>query len=309
MKKRKECPCKYCLDSKALPKPVGIKWFFGRCVFGLVLCGFAWCFGKAVFLTFFNSDIIKMLTQWLVVSSYLLCVVFVLYVVGTIFFRNIWGKTVYRFLDKDGFLHTHRENPYDGCWNLIETSEFDMVLQSVFRVRVGGIFRSNKVLFWGENFWTLEGWDGEHLVMKDVKEHNRGYVNFPIHELLEISNKFVWVMDVFDKLEEANACCDHLGLGVVGLIEEIKASKDTMGKSKHGQRAREALENVLNSNDEIRVLRASRWYEKHEQEKKAREAVKPEDPAIGVAGQNKKKQQVSTGATPKAATGTNPPTG
>ena len=128
-------------------------------------------------------------------------------------------------------------------------------------------------------------------------------------ELLEISNKFVWVMDVFDKLEEANACCDHLGLGVVGLIEEIKASKDTMGKSKHGQRAREALENVLNSNDEIRVLRASRWYEKHEQEKKAREAVKPEDPAIGVAGQNKKKQQVSTGATPKAATGTNPPTG
>lgn len=184
------------------------------------------------------------------------------------------GQTWYLFLDQEGKLHVHRENPVHlwvpTAFSKYKTWEDFLFHHRIFQVRVGGIFRRCKVIAHGGTPWKLSvGLFDRHIVvsdptgssiaLRDVSYHDQRKNIFDMERskraLLFVAqhtrvNDAIWFLE---DQKVPDAAFNTLGKKCVELIRLMEASRQTMGRSKHAQLLRERLEAIFQEMPEDRV--------------------------------------------------------
>lgn len=95
---------------------------------------------------------------------------------GPVHFWHLWrvlvGRVVYAFLDHHRNLHLHRTDPRLGPYAPYVAPGRDwssyLETHAVFRLRIGGLFRRNRIYGKGSNDWRItKCWDGHDLTIRD----------------------------------------------------------------------------------------------------------------------------------------------
>jgi hypothetical protein len=176
---------------------------------------------------------------------------------------NVAGKTIYIFIDEEGNRHIHSRIPdFEFCHT-----------HSVFKIRVGGYFRKNKVVGRGSDEWTIShAWGFYDKDENDwkitIRDHAGAEITQTPWELLSIVGRFRDVKFMFAAYREAEDIRDHLGKGVVRIRAKMFEDRQRLGRSKAAMELRKDLDNLL-SHEIILLPRGlySRWAEAVQEKK------------------------------------------
>lgn len=253
--KKEEQGCEQCAEAKRLRGPGSKKWVAACLLVGLAAT--VACVGVLIIPPALH-----------VVGLMFFAVALVAFV--AVLGRNGLGATVYVCKTRDGVMHRHLDQPrrVGGVGEYAEqyvtnrplflnvmnpergtaaTAKRLLVDGLILQLRVGGWFRRNVILDKGGlpmfSWRILHGWDGFRLHICDRK--GRGLSNLSAHRVLDIVTRFVSVEGMEMELRRAEATRDHLIERSFALIDEMNGPIGGARKSKHGQRARGALEETL----------------------------------------------------------------
>jgi len=177
------------------------------------------------------------------------------------FRRNVIGLERFLFLGEAG----------DLCWSDSLYNWNGSPTKLRLKIRIGGYFRECEII--GDEIaknWSVETWDGETLTIRDhygvtlsasyrvrgsdwvdlmkfMTRHETVYASVKAVEELQDDKKFYEdrVITLRDQLAQVTRERDALGTVMSTLLNQIKADRQTMGRSKHAQAIREALEAVI----------------------------------------------------------------
>lgn len=153
--------------------------------------------------------------------------------------RNVIGHYLYIYVS-EGELHRHLlRRPQ--LMDIRLATGFD----AFFRVRIGGWFKRCEIFASSESdaqHWTLESWTGDDLSIRDQEEN---VLRFGARALLQIVRRFGSAKELYVTLLKAEDDRDELGVGAAGLVDEIAATRTTLGRSRHAQWLREQLQALL----------------------------------------------------------------
>lgn len=201
------------------------------------------------------------------------------------FWRQVIGRTVYLFLDKEGDSHIHRHDPYArGTTPGLKGNRLRYPEGAVLQVRIGGWFRKNKVISLGTGrFWKIShAWNGlDDLRVRDGSGSELRIEWLP--DLLKTINRFADVRQIFNALELAEGVRDHLGKGIVSEIAEIEADRARLGRSEHAKKLRVHLGEWLSGVPRIDVQNAEKLIRRWREEVAADRAVATATAATSVA--------------------------
>lgn len=254
--------CNLCVDEGKIEKPLTLRWLGVRLFWG----AFGIFFG-GVYLLFFPPKERLFLGDLLII----ILLIFYVLVAGWRFWRfirlNVIGRTLYLFLDQHDRFHIH-----NTTHDLFPGTLRSYIKGTYFQVRIGGWFRKNRVCNDQHQHWKIvHCWgDIRTICLRDNwgveisgLDFDAGAGAISAQQLLKMVNTYSAVMYVFKKVEQLEKHREQVGRTLVRLIEEIRRSKETMGRSKHAQKLREQLVELSHYfPDEL----VNRWYHEIEQE-------------------------------------------
>jgi hypothetical protein len=166
------------------------------------------------------------------------------------------GRTVYWYRDTLKQIHVHTKMPQfwvrqggvltelnkGSSYHVCEPG-FEVVpgtaVGPILKVRQGGFFRKSQII--GNNLWKIIScWDGKNIVLQDPAMVTIGGPGLTKDRLFDL------VEDNID-LSTRQDNYKSLGRDVVIALQQIRAMRTTLGKSKHAKALRRFLESSLDT--------------------------------------------------------------